>query len=204
MRPHLERLRPLLWLGIALLLGYGLLVHWWWTAPMLALGDRIAAVRDDELALRMEGEQIPQLEARLAEVRAAEAANPGFLAEPDKDLATAALVQRLESDVRRVVPNPLACEVVARTPIETPSSEPYPRVTVQIRLRCDAGALGRLLHALESGSPQLFIDNMALNSAAAFFGAGTGQADSRVDVVFDLYGYLRPPPAAARQGAPDA
>lgn len=203
MRRSLERLRPLLWLGIVALLGYGLLVHWWWSAPMLALGDRIAEVRDDELGLRMEAAQIPQLEARLAELRLAEAANPGFLAEPDKDLATAALVQRLESDVRRVAPNPLACEVVARTPIEAQNSDPYPRVTVQIRLRCDAGILGQLLHALESGSPQLFIDNMALNSMAAYFGGGQGASDSRVDAVFDLYGYLRPTAPSTAEGGPD-
>lgn len=203
MRRSLERLRPLLWLGIVALLGYGLLVHWWWSAPMLALGERIAEVRDDELGLRMEAAQIPQLQARLAELRMAEAANPGFLAEPDKDLATAALVQRLESDVRRVAPNPLACEVVARTPIEAQNSDPYPRVTVQIRLRCDAGILGQLLHALESGSPQLFIDNMALNSMAAYFGGGQGASDSRVDAVFDLYGYLRPTTPSTTEGGPD-
>lgn len=203
MRRSLERLRPLLWLGIAMVLGYGLLVHWWWTAPMLALGDRIAEVRDEELGLRMEGEQIPQLQARLAEVRAAEATNPGFLAEPNKDLATAALVQRLESEVRRIAPNPLACEVVSRTPIEAQSSDPYPRVTVQIRLRCDAAMLGALLHGLESGSPQLFIDNLAFNSMAAYFGAGQGATDSRVDAVFDLYGYLRPT-APTAEGDPNA
>jgi general secretion pathway protein M len=193
MRRSLERFRPLLWLGIAMVLGYGLLVHWWWTAPMLALGDQIAEVRDEELGLRMEGEQIPQLQARLAEVRAAEAANPGFLAEPNKDLATAALVQRLESEVRRVAPNPLACEITSRTPLEAQSSDPYPRVTM----------LGALLHGLESGSPQLFIDNLAFNSMAAYFGAGQGATDSRVDAVFDLYGYLRPT-APVQEGDPNA
>lgn len=203
MRPGLERWRPLAWLFVALAVAYALLVHWWWTAPMLALGDQIAEVRDEELGLRMEGQQIPELEARLAEVRAAEAANPGFLAEPDKDLATAALVQRLESDIRRVAPNPVACEIVARTPIDAQNTDPYPRVTVQVRMRCDAGILGQLLHALESGSPQLFIDNMALTSMSAYFGAAQGAADSRVDVVFDLYGYLRPA-AAAAGGTPDA
>ena len=203
MRQRVERLRPLLWLGIALLLAYGLLVHWWWTAPMLALGDRIAEVRDEELGLRMEGDQIPQLRARLAEVRGAEAANPGFLAEPNKDLATAALVQRLEAEVRRIAPNPLACEVVARTPIEAQRSDPYPRGTVQLRLRCDAAMLGALLHGLESGSPQLFIDNLAFNSMAAYFGAGQGATDSRIDAVFDLYGYLRPT-APAPEGDPNA
>ena len=200
---RLDRYRPLLWLGVAALLAYAVLVHWWWTAPMLALGDEIATVRDEELGLRMEGEQIPQLQARLAEVRAAEAANPGFLAEPNKDLATAALVQRLEAEVNRVSPNPLACEVVARTPLEAQSSDPYPRVTVQIRLRCDAGMLGQLLHGLESGSPQLFIDNLAFNSMAAYFGAGQAATDGRVDAVFDLFGYLRPT-APRREGDPNA
>lgn len=203
MRPGLERWRPLLWLGIAMVLGYGLLVHWWWTTPMLELGERIAEVRDEELGLRMEGGQIPQLEARLAEVRAAEAANPGFLAEPNKDLATSSLVQRLEAEVRRIAPNPLACEIVARTPIEAQSRDPYPRVTVQVRLRCDAAMLGSLLHGLESGSPQLFIDNIAFNSMSAYFAAGQGPTDGRVDAVFDLYGYLRPT-APAREGGPDA
>lgn len=204
MRHRLERFRPLLWLGIVAVLAYAALVHWWWTASMLELGERIAAVRDEELGLRMEGEQIPLLEARLAEVRRAEAGNPGFMAEPDKDLATAALVQRLESDIRRVAANPVACEIVARTPIEAISTDPYPRVTVQIRLRCDAGILGALLHALESGSPQLFIDNMALTSMATFFGTGQGLADSRVDAVFDLYGYLRPTTIATPGGDADA
>lgn len=201
MPPVLERYRPLLWLGLGLALAYLLLVHPWWTAPMRALGGKIAEVRDEELALRMEGQQIPLLEARLREVREIEAANPGFLAEPDKDLATAALVQRLESDIRRVSPNPLACEMVARTPLEAPARDPYPRVTVQIRLRCDAALLGQLLHALESGSPQLFIDNLALNSMAGYFGMGQAVTDTRIDVVFDLYGYLRPGP---RPGGPNA
>jgi general secretion pathway protein M len=201
MRPVLERYRPLLWLGLGLVLAYLLLVHGWWTAPMRALGKQIAEVRDEELGLRMEGEQIPLLQERLREVREAEAANPGFLAEPDKDLATAALVQRLESDIRRVSPNPLACEMVARTPIEAQGRDPYPRVTVQIRLRCDAALLGSLLHALESGSPQLFIDNLALNSMAAYFGMGQAVTDTRVDVVFDLYGYLRPTPRGEAPGA---
>jgi hypothetical protein len=63
--------------------------------------------------------------------------------------------------------------------------------------------LGALLHGLESGSPQLFIDNLAFNSMAAYFGAGQGATDSRVDAVFDLYGYLRPT-APVQEGDPNA
>ena len=198
----LARFRPLLGLGIAGAVAYGLLVHWWWTAPMLALGDRIAEVRDEELGLRMEAAQRPALETALADLRAAEAADPGFLAEPDRDLATAALVSRLETEVRRAAPNPLACEITARTPLDVATDAPYPRVTVQIRMRCDAAALGQVLHALEGGRPQLFVDNLALQSLSAFFGAGQALGDSRIDVTFDLYGFLRPVAPAAPQAPP--
>jgi len=194
MRPRLERWLPLVWLLLAAVLGYLLLVHWWWTAQMRAHGQEIAELRDEELGLRMEGLQLPQLEERLAEVRAVEAANPGFLAEPDKDLATAALVQRLEQEVRRASPNPVACEITGRTPMDVQGSDPYPRVTVNVRMRCDAAVLGTLLHALESGSPQLFVDNVGIGSMAAFIAPGQG-GDARVDAGFDLYGYLRPAPA---------
>jgi len=201
---RLARWRPLALLLAAGLAVYGLLVHWWWTAPMLALGDRIAAVRDEELALRMEAAQRPAIEARLAELRAAEAADPGFLPEPDADLATAGLVNRLEAEVRRAAPNPLACEILSRTPMAVPGPPPFTRVTVQVRLRCEGAALAQVLHALEAGRPALFIDNLALGSLVAFFTAGQGMAEGRIDVTFDLHGYLRPSTPTTARGVPGA
>jgi general secretion pathway protein M len=201
---RLARWRPAALLLAAALAGYGLLAHWWWTAPMLVLGERIAEIRDEELALRMEAAQVPALEARLAELRATEAADPGFLPEPDRELATAALVNRLEAEVRRAAPNPLACEIVSRTPMAVPDAGPFVRVTVQVRLRCDPATLAQVLHALEGGRPALFVDHLALSSLAGFFVAGQGVADGRIDVNFDLYGFLRPvapPPARGVAGA---
>lgn len=193
MKPVPERVRVL---AIAAAVGavvYLVALHWWFTAPMLAMGDQIAALRDEELALRMEIAQRPELERELARVREFEAGNPGFLPEANRQLATAALVQRLESVIGQASPQASRCQITARTPTESRTEEPFERATVQVRLRCGMAELGAALHALESGSPQLFVDNLDLLSRRSYL--GTGQEGGAMDVSFDLYGYLKSSPA---------
>ena len=180
------------WAGMVALaaLLYLLLVHWWWTAPMLEMGDRIQQLRDDELALRMEAAQREALQQSMAQVREFEAGNAGFLSEANRDLAAAALVQRLEAVVGDASPNPAACQITARTPTTSAAKEPFERGVVQVRLRCGMGELAAVLHALESGSPQLFIDNLDLLARRSYLGAGQ-DGGGALDVSFDLYGYLK-------------
>ena len=192
MRPpaSAERWKILGGVALAIALLYLLLVHWWFTAPMLDMGGQVRDLRDQEQQLRVEIAQRPQLEARLAEVRQFESANPGFLPENTRELASAGLVQRLQQVVSAASPNPNACQITAQTPTDMPSQEPFPRVMVQVRLRCGMGELAAILHALESGSPQLFIDNLDLLSRRSYLTAG-GDSSSGLDVSFDLYGYLK-------------
>jgi general secretion pathway protein M len=183
------RARALLLLLAALALLYLVGVHWWFTAPMLAMGEEIDVLREQELELRMEASQRAEIDRRLARVRDFEAANPGFLPEANKELATAGLVQRLESVVQQASPNPDACQITARTPADAGTKDPFPRVVVQVRLRCGMGELGAVLHALESGSPQLFVDNLDILSRRSYLSAGT-EGGGALDVSFDLFGYL--------------
>lgn len=187
---------------VGLLLGLGLLylvgLHWWFTVPMLRMGNEITALRMEELTLRMEVLQRPALEAELARVRAFEAGNPGFLPETNRQLATAALVQRLEAVVGGASPNPAACQITARTPSEATTDEPFVRATVQVRLRCAMPELAAVLHALESGAPQLFVENLDVLSRRSYL--GTGQEGGALDVSFDLYGYLKTPAAVPVDG----
>jgi len=192
MRPVPERAKVLALLGALVALAYLVLLHWWWTAPMLAMGDEIARLRDEELALRMEIAQRPELERELVRVREFEANNPGFLPETNKQLATAALVQRLESVMATARPQSGRCQITARTPSDARVQEPFVRATVQVRLRCDMAELGAVLHALESGSPQLFVNNLDLLSRTSYL--GMGQQNAGLDVSFDLYGYLKSAP----------
>jgi general secretion pathway protein M len=54
-----------------------------------------------------------------------------------------------------------------------------------------------IMHSLEGGSPQLFIDNLDLLSRRSYLAAG-GDTSSGLDVSFDLYGYLKTPQGRAR------
>ncbi|MAL03090.1 MAG: general secretion pathway protein GspM [Arenimonas sp.] len=188
MTPAADRARWLL-AGLGLvLLAYLVLVHWWFTAPMLAMGDEISRLRDEHLALRMEIAQRPALEAELARVNAFEAGNTAYLPEANRQLATAALVQRLESVVSQASPQSGRCQITARTPTEDRSQESFVRASVQVRLRCGMPELAAVLHALESGSPQLFVENLELLSRASYLGAA--KEAGGLDVSFTLYGYL--------------
>lgn len=182
---------------LVLLLVYILLVHWWYTVPMWSMVDEIRLLRQQELQLRMEATQRPELLKKLAQVREFETSNPGFLSEANRELASAGLVQRLEQVVGAASPNPNACQITARTPVEVPTKELFARVVVQVRLRCGMGELAAVLHALESDQPQLFIDNLNITSRRNYMPTGieTGNA---LEVSFDLYGYIKSTPGGLR------
>jgi len=187
-------------LALVLLLAYLLLLHAWWTVPMLDTQDRIRTLQQRELRQRMQLRQAPEVARRLAQVRAAEARRPGFLAEGTTELATASLVQRLESVVVQASPGNRSCAITNRSPLsdDTTAKARFRKVTVQVRLRCGTPELAAVLHALESGTPRLFVDNLNILAQRYFFQPGQeGSQSGGLDVSFDLYGYLRPAPASA-------
>jgi general secretion pathway protein M len=180
-------------LAVALALAYLIGLHWWWTAPMLSMGQRMDDLQHQELHLRMLAQQRPAIEKRLADVRRIEAANPGFLPEASVELASAGLVQRMESQLGAISPDHAACAITQRTPTSTTAPERYQRVVVQVHMLCGMGEFSALLHAFESGRPQLFVDNLNIISRRGFVvDSGATDANAPLDIAFDLYGYLRP------------
>lgn len=189
------------WLALGLLLAvlalaYVLLVHSWWTLPMRAAGDRIASLQQRELRARMQLQQEPEITRRLATARTMEARTPAFLLESTSELATAGLTQRLETVVLQASPGNRACVITNRSPLSESGQERFRRVTVQVRLRCGNDELAAVLHALETGSPRLFVNNLNILAQRFFVLPGQGRSSSSggLDVSFDLYGYLRPVP----------
>ena len=123
------------WLALGLLLGaltlaYLLLVHPWWTTPMLEANDRIASLQQRELRARMQMKQAPAIAIALQRARQLQASSPGFLPESTSELATAGLVQRLETVVAQASPGNRACAISNRSPQESPSHERFAKVTV--------------------------------------------------------------------------
>ena len=190
------------WLALALLLGvlalaYLLLVHSWWTAPMLETNARIDSLQQRELRARMQLKQSPAIARALQQAQQTQARSPGFLPEATSELATAGLVQRLETVVAQASPGNRGCAISNRSPLAAPAGrERFAKVTVQVRMRCGNAELAAVLHALESESPRLFVDNLNILAQGFFFLPGQNRAQSGgLDVSFDLYGYLRPSPA---------
>lgn len=182
-------------LAAALALAYAVLIHPWFTVPIREVEERIDIARERELRLRMQIKQAPLVQQRLVQAKADLARMPGFLPERSPELATAALVQRLETVVSQASPGRRACEITNRSPLQEPSREKYARVTVQVRLRCGTPELANVLHSLEGGTPRLFIGNLNVLGQRVFFNPGQTNMQGGLDVSFDLYGYL--PPSAA-------
>lgn len=196
-----EHARPLAvgLLALALALAYMIGLHWWWTAPMLAMGGQIDELRQQELQARMIIAQKPEVEKRLAAIRQAEAANPGFLSAATVELAQADLTQRIESQIAQVSPDHSACTIVQRTPTAWAGApERFSRVLVQVRLLCGVNEFSALLHAFEGGRPELFVDNLNILSQHSFIASNDVTDTSQpLNISFDLYGYLRPGSAHA-------
>lgn len=134
------------WLALALLLaalllGYFLLVHPWWTVPMQEVGARVDELRERELRIRTQLQQAPQVQRELQAALAQQAQRPGFLPEATVELATAGLVQRLETIVKQASPGNRSCAIANQSPLAVAGREIYPRVVVQVRLRCGATEL---------------------------------------------------------------
>lgn len=212
MTPVTDRER---WIALGLLAGvlalaYAVLVHPWWTVPMLETGQRIEDLQERDARLRAQITQAPLIARQLQVAQQRLATQPGFLPEASAELATAGLVQRLESVVQQASPGNRSCAIQNRSPIPEAGRERYPRVVVQVRMQCGAPELATVLYALEGGTPRLFVDNLNILAQRFNFGpqeAGTGEGTG-LDVSFDLVGYLRPQPGAApadtRVGAPRA
>lgn len=183
----------------ALALAYLVLVHPWWTVPMLDAGERLQTLQERELRQRMQLQQAPLVSKRLQQLQTQQASLPGFLPESSAELATANLVQRLEAVVAQASPGNRSCAISNRSPLSEPRRERYARVVVQVRMRCGNPELAAVLHALESGAPRLFVGNLNILSSRGYFLPGNTQpgGDGGLDVSFDLSGYLRPGAAPA-------
>lgn len=185
------------WLALGLLLGLlALLVlgAWpWLVTPFVNVEARIDDLQARDGRLRGLLLQRPQIEARLAALDARGTAAE-FLVEPTAELATAALIQQLETVVGEASPGGRGCAIVNRTPIEDASQAGrYRRVTVQVRLRCGNAETLAVLHALESARPYLFVDALGITAQRFFAVPGSAQPqEGGLDVSFNLYGYLRP------------
>ncbi len=173
---------------------------------MLRMSGSIATLQERSQRARALVQQAPDVSARLREALALDRQVPVFLPEASAELAFAGLAQRLENEVERASPGNAGCAISNRTPVDASRGDArFERVTAHVRLRCGNAETIALLHALESGSPRLFVDNLSV-VAQGFFErpGGAGRGESGLDVEFDLHGYLAPASLRGASGADHA
>jgi general secretion pathway protein M len=191
--PNAERGRflAIVLLAIALILGYLLGVHWWFTARHVEIAAEVQDLRDRELGFRRTASQRAAIEKRLAEVRAFEAGNPAFLSEGDFDSAAAGLSQRLKQVITAHAKDAQSCQIIMNQYSRPTDKELFERASIRVRLRCSLEEFSPILHELESTSPVLFIDDVQVWKQTGYRQPGSNQVSSYLDIQFTLSGYLR-------------
>ncbi len=198
-KPKDGRFLAVVLLLIVLLLVYLVGVHWWFVAPQLQLSSEMADLREQQLRFRQAAAQRPEIEQRLAAIRAREQSNQAFLTDTDQNAASAFLIQRLNQAISDHAKDEKRCSSAGQQPYTGGEEELYKHVTVQARLRCDLEPLAAILYDLENGKPYLFVDQIMIYKQQTYQPPGAKVVVANpLDVRFNLTGYLRQPGKAAK------
>ncbi|MEO6689179.1 MAG: type II secretion system protein GspM [Dokdonella sp.] len=190
-QPKDGRLLSVVLLLIVLMLVYLVGIHWWFVAPQMELSSEMQDLREQQLRYRQTTAEKPEIDRRLAEVKAYEQGNQAFLPETDANAASAALIQRLTQAMNGK--GEKHCQNVGTQSYTGSEEELYKRVTVQARLKCDLEPLAAILYDLENGKPYLFVDQVMIYKQQSYTPPGAKVAPVPLDVRFNLSGYLRQP-----------
>ncbi len=197
-QPKDGRFLAVVLLLIVLLLVYLLGVHWWFVAPHLQYAGEMQELRGQQLRYRNAIEQKPEIEQRLAEVKAYEQGNRAFLSETDPNAASAALIQRLKQAMTDHAKDEQRCQNVSTQSFNGGEEDVYKRVTVQARLKCALEPLAAILYDLENGKPYLFVDQVMIYKQQSYSPPGVKVVPNPLDVRFNLSGFLRQPGKPAK------
>lgn len=198
--PRNGRFLAVVLLLIAVLLGYLLLVHWWFVAPDLAIAAQTQDLREQQQRFAGIVAQRPLIEKRLAQVRAFEQGNQAFLSDADANSAFSDLTQRLKQAISARVKDENKCAIVSNSNFKGGEEELYERVTIQVRMRCALEPFAGILYELENSNPYLFVDQLLIYRQQFGYvppGAKT-HPPTALDIRFNLSGYLR---KAGKKGA---
>ena len=129
----------------------------------------------------------PNRKAQLERLSKQQARSGIYLAGETDALAAAALQEDVGAKIER---NGGRLRSIQILPVKTDGD--FKQVSVRVQLTATLGSFARILHALESGKPYVFIDNLDVKNRRARKATKAQQDDPELVIRFDLYGYLRP------------
>jgi len=189
-------------LALAILVALAAGAYGFIAAPLLEdYSQSLDAIAESGLQLdryRRTAAELPQRQAELVALRQRRAAGAGFLAGGNEAVVAAGLQNRL-----RGVIGEAGGELKSTQVLPAEDEAGARRIAVRGELTGTLAAVQRIVYALESGTPLLFVDNLSIHvdlAEESYRGQGL---DPILDVRFDLYGYLpknRPEPPGKPPG----
>jgi general secretion pathway protein M len=180
--------------ALALLVAVPVLAYLLVAEPVIAAyrnaGEAIAQGQRLLQSYRERAEQRPQLAQLLAEEEERAADVTGYLAAVDDALAAVELQDRMKTVAEAAGGQLRSAQSLEVEPVD--AVEGVRRAALKVRLAADIESLATILYELETGEPYLFVEALSIREPRRQRrGRDEPEAAPQLDVVVDLYGYLR-------------
>jgi hypothetical protein len=131
--------------------------------------------------------ELPDMTARLEELRRRGPAQAGYLEGQNETVTAAFLQDRLKALVQTYGGALKSTQVMTTTKDEGEAK----RVTVRGELIATVATLQHVIYDLEAGLPILFIENHDVRTVTGPRSAADPNQDVQIEIHFDVYGYMR-------------
>jgi general secretion pathway protein M len=151
----------------------------------------ISDLRDQLGRFQVVASQREALQARLAEIRNSQEDAGLFFDYPTFDEAAAALSGSIGDMVRMLADD--SCQIVSRQPVRARVQERFEKITVNVRMRCDAEDFVKVLYGMETNIPVMLVDDLNIIRPRTRSRSRNNEAAEQgsLDIRFNVSGYLR-------------
>lgn len=180
----------LLLLAISVILVYLLLFHWFVLRHREYAGE-IGDLRDQLNRFQTVASQRESLQGRLSQISNSQNDADLFLDYPSFDEAAAAMSGGIGELVRAEADD--SCQIVSRQPVRSRVQERFQKVTVNVRMRCDAEDFLKILYGMETGMPLMLVDDLNIIRPRTRRTTRNQQTatQGQLDIRFNVSGYLK-------------
>ena len=180
----------LLLLVIAFILVYFLFFHWF-VQRHSEHAEEIGDLRTQLIRFQTVASQRETLQTQLSEVGSSQNDAGLFLEYPSFDEAAAAMSGDIGDLVRTQAED--SCQIVSRQPVRARVEERFQKVTVNVRMRCDAEDFLKVLFGMETGMPLMLVDDLNIIRPRTRRTSRTQNTDTQgaLDIRFNVSGYLK-------------
>lgn len=177
-------------LAIAVLLVYLVFFHWFVMRHKEYAGE-ISDLRDQLSRFQTVASQRTALQERLGKIRNSQEDAGLFLDDPSFDEAAASISSSIGDMVRIHADD--SCQIVSRQPVRARVQERFEKITVNVRMRCNAEDFLKILHSMETNMPLMLVDDLNIIRPRTRSRARNQQesVQGALDIRFNVSGYLR-------------